>query len=181
MQQRRSRYASMQMPRADDDLHLFEALLRNFSRSRDVDLDAQAVIFNLYRASTDVIAAMEAAALQPSGLTHAGFVLLMALWIAGSREVRELAQLQRVSRPAIVSAVRTLERANLARRVRSETDRRLVRVELTPRGRELIGRVQEVQHRFERAVTRALTAAEKQTLADLLRRIAQAARVRDEK
>lgn len=158
-----------------EELHLYEALLREFSRARDVDLDAQAVVYNLYRTATDVIAAMEAAALQPHGLTHAGFVLLMTLWVGGPREIRQLAILQRVSRPAIVSAVGTLERAGLVQRLRCETDRRLVRVQLTPRGRALIERAQLLQHRFERTVSRVLTRAEQRTLAALLRRLGQAA------
>jgi DNA-binding MarR family transcriptional regulator len=157
-----------------EELHLFERLLRDFSRERGVDLDAQAVVYNLYRVATDVHATMEASALQPHGLTHAGFVLLMALWISGPREVRELARLQRVSRPAIVSAVGTLERAGLARRVRDEADRRLVRVELTPEGQARIRRVHRAQHQFERAVSQALSRAEQRTLAGLLRRVGSA-------
>lgn len=160
--------------RPEKQLHMFERQLRAFSRARGTDLDAQAVVYNLYRVATDVIAAMEAAALQPHGLTHAGFVLLMTLWISGAREIRELAVLQRVSRPAIVSAVSTLERAGLVRRLRSETDRRLVRVELTAAGRALIQRAHAGQHRFERAVSRVLTRAEQRTLAALLRRVGAA-------
>lgn len=157
-----------------DELQMFERLLRDFSRARGVDLDAQAVVYNLYRAATDVIAAMEATALQPYRLTHAGFVLLMTLWISGGREVRDLAVLQRVSRPAIVSAVGTLERAGLVRRARSESDRRLVRVALTGSGRALIERVHARQHRFERTVSRGLTRAEQGLLAELLRRLSVA-------
>lgn len=152
-------------------LHLFERELRDFSRSRGADLDAQAVVYNLYRVATDVVAAMESSALQPHGLTHAGFVLLMTLWISGAREIRELAVLQRVSRPAIVSAVSTLERAGWVKRLRNQTDRRLVRVELTATGRALIERAHSGQHRFECAVSQALTRAEQRTLAELLRRV----------
>ena len=160
--------------RSEPKLHLFERELRTFSRSRGTDLDAQAVVYNLYRVATDVIAAMESSALQPHGLTHAGFVLLMTLWISGAREIRELAVLQRVSRPAIVSAVSTLERAGWVRRIRSQSDRRLVRVELTTSGRALIERVHAGQHRFECAVSRALTRTQQRTLAMLLRRVGAA-------
>lgn len=150
---------------------IYETLLREFFRSREVDLDAQAVIYNLYRTATDVVAVMESSVLQPCGLTHAGFVLLMTLWIGGPREVRALARVQRVSRPAIVSAVDTLERAGLVRRVRSKQDRRLVRVEITTAGRSLVERVQSQQHRFERTVSGVLSRAERRMLSGLLRRI----------
>jgi DNA-binding MarR family transcriptional regulator len=163
-----------------DDFHPYERLLRTFFRSHEADLDAQATVFNLYRTATDVIAVMEAQALKPYGLTHAGFVLLMTLWITGSREIRELAAVQRVSRPAIVSAVSTLERAGLVRRVRTASDRRLVHVELTPRGRTCIERVQSTQHRFECAVSSALNPAEQRTLTTLLRRLDAAALAMDD-
>ena len=154
----------------------FERELREFLQPRGVDLDAQAVMFQLYRTSTDAVAATEAAALRALGLSHAGYVLLMTLWISGPREVRDLAQAQRVSKPAIVSCVHTLERGQLVRRVRSDTDRRLVSVELTRGGRALVERAQVALHRCERALTRDLTVSEKRKLAELLRRIGHTAR-----
>jgi MarR family 2-MHQ and catechol resistance regulon transcriptional repressor len=154
----------------------FERELRHFLKPRGVDLDAQAVLFQLYRTSTDAVAATEAAALRGLGLSHAGYVLLMTLWISGPREVRDLARAQRVSKPAIVSCVHTLERSDLVRRVRSVTDRRLVRVELTKRGRARIEKAQLALHRCERALTRDLSVRDKRRLAELLRRLGRAAR-----
>jgi len=155
---------------------VFERDLRNFLKPRGVDVDAQAVMFQLHRTSTDAVAAMEAAALRSFGLSHAGFVLLMTLWISGGREVRDLARAQRVSKPAIVSCVHTLERSRLVRRVRSEIDKRLVTVELTRHGRSLVEKAQVALHRCERLLTRDLTAAQKRTLAELLRRVGRTAR-----
>ena len=106
----------------------------------------------------------------------ANWVLLMTLWITGPRETRELASVLRVTKGAIVGAVNTLERRNLVRRMRSETDRRLVTVELTDEGDALISRVQRDWHELEREVTDALTTEEKQTLAALCRKLAHSAR-----
>jgi DNA-binding MarR family transcriptional regulator len=159
----------------------FERDLRNFLKPRGVDLDAQAVMFQLYRASTDAVAVTEEAALRSLGLSHAGFVLLMTLWISGPREIRELARAQRVSKPAIVSCVHALERARLVRRVRSRTDKRLVTVELTTGGRSLVEKGQTALHRCERDLTRDLSAAEKRKLAELLRRVGQTARAAGQK
>lgn len=159
------------MPQAIHDIPLFEQQLREHVRAHGDDLDAQAVNFNLFRTSTDLLSEMESEALRPLGLTHAGFVILMTLWITGPRETRELARVQRVSRPAIVSAVDTLAKSHLVRRIRSDTDRRLVSVQLTPAGTRLVRRAHEAWHREERRTAAALTRAEQRMLAALLRKL----------
>jgi DNA-binding MarR family transcriptional regulator len=158
------------------DLLPFEQHLQAFLAQRGTDLDAQAAVFNLDHAAMDVIATMEGLALRPHELTHAGFVVLMTLWITGSRETRELAAVLRVTRGALVGSVNTLEKRGLVRRIRSEIDRRLVTVELTDAGRDLVTRVQKDWHALEVEVTRGLTAGEKRTLASLCRKMAAGAR-----
>ncbi len=158
-------------------LPLFEQHMQAFLKQRGThDVDAQAAVFNLDTSSADVITTLEGLALRPHELTHAGFVLLMTLWITGPRETRELASVLRVTKGAIVGAANTLEHRDLVRRLRSETDRRLVTVELTDAGDALISRVQRDWHELERAVTADLTAEEKQTLAALCRKVAHSAR-----
>jgi DNA-binding MarR family transcriptional regulator len=95
----------------------------------------------------------------------------MMLWITGPRETRELARVQNVSRPAIVSAVDTLVKAGLVQRMRSQADRRLVSVALTPLGTRLTVRAHEEWHREERRTATALTRAEQRALARLLRKL----------
>jgi DNA-binding MarR family transcriptional regulator len=153
----------------------YEQQLRDFLGPRGVDLDAQAAVFLLFRTATDVIAQAEASVLRAYGLTHAGFVLMMTLWVTGPQETRRLARFQRVSKPTIVSCVNTLERAGLVRRERSVADRRLVRVALTAKGRRLIERAQAAWHERERAIAGALTSQEQRLLASLLRRLGRAA------
>ena len=156
----------------------YEQDLREFLKPRGVDLDAQSAMFLLFRTHTDTIATMEMS-LRPFGLTHAGFVLLMTLWISGPQETRELARVQRVSRPAIVSAVDTLERRGLVRRTRSQVDRRLVRVEITARGTTTVEQAQRAWHAAERRIAGVLSKEEQRTLADMLRRLGAAARDAD--
>src|SRR6059036_2455949 len=96
-----------------DPLPPYEQELRAFLAPLGVDLDAQAVVFQLYRTSTDVIAALEAKALRPLGLSHTGFALLVTIWVGGPQEVRSLARKHRLSKPSIVSAIGTLERMGL--------------------------------------------------------------------
>src|SRR6266702_114250 len=74
-----------------DPLPRYEQELRAFLAPLGVDLDAQAVVFQLYRTSTDVIAALEAKALRPLGLSHTGFALLVTIWVGGPQEVRSVA------------------------------------------------------------------------------------------
>jgi len=154
----------------------YEQELRASLAPLGVDLDAQAVVFQLYRTSTDVIAALEAKALRPLGLSHTGFALLVTIWVGGPQEVRGLARKHRLSKPSITSAIGTLERAGLVLRERSGDDRRLVSVALTAQGRRLVRRAEAALHRCERALTAGLTKAERRQMAAWLRRVGDAAR-----
>ncbi len=154
----------------------YERLMREFFARAGADLDAQAAVFNLDHAAMDVMATMEGLALRPHGLSHAGFVVLMTIWISGPRETRELAAVLRVTRGAIVGSVNTLERRGLVRRIRSEVDRRLVTLELTDSGLALVTRVQKDWHALEVEVSGGLTIKEQRTLASLLRKMAAGAR-----
>lgn len=153
-----------------------EERLAAFLAKRGADIDAHSAMFLLYRTHTDTAAAMEAAALRPLGLTHAGFLLLMTLWTSGPQETRRLAGILRLSKPSIVSSVDTLERMELVRRVRSDIDRRLVTVTLTRTGTRLIGRASDRWQASVRDMADALTAAEQRILARLLRKIDRRAR-----
>jgi DNA-binding MarR family transcriptional regulator len=62
---------------------------------------------------------------------------LWALFKEDGLAQNELARRVRLVGPSVVSAINQMERYGLARRVRSETDRRVVHVWLTPKGRAL--------------------------------------------
>ncbi|MEX1194339.1 MAG: MarR family transcriptional regulator [Dehalococcoidia bacterium] len=164
------------MTQVKADTPLFEQHIQQFLGARGADADAQAAVFNLDHATMDVLSTMEAIALRPHGLTHAGFVMLMTLWITGPRETRELASVLRVTKGAIVGSVNTLERSGLVRRHRSKTDRRLVTVSLTDAGTDLVTNVQRDWHALEVKVTSGLTIDEQRTLAALCRKMALGAR-----
>lgn len=153
-----------------------ERRIRAFFAPRGVDLDAQAVVFGLFRAQADVFSAIERAALRPLGLTHASFVMLMVLWTAGPLETRRLAAALGVTKPAVVSVANTLEQRRLIRRVRSDVDRRLVTVELTRAGARLVERAQAAAHDQERLLTHGMPKHEQRTLARLLKKLDGAAR-----
>jgi len=161
---------------ARQDLLPYEQHMRTFLARTGTDLDSQAAVFYLDHAAMDVIATMESLALRPHDLSHAGFVVLMTLWITGSREPRELAAVLRVTRGAIVGSVNTLERRGLVRRIRSKIDRRLVTVEMTEAGLDLVTRAQKDWHALEVEVTSGLTIEEQRTLASLCQKMAAGAR-----
>jgi len=64
--------------------------------------------------------------------------LLSILVFAGPQPMSKLAQFERVTPAAITKLVGALERTGLAERVRDKADRRVVRVEATDKGRELL-------------------------------------------
>jgi DNA-binding MarR family transcriptional regulator len=66
--------------------------------------------------------------------------LLSVLVFAGPQAVTKLAALEQVSAPAITKMVTALESAGLAKRKRSESDRRVVVVSATPAGKRLLER-----------------------------------------
>jgi DNA-binding MarR family transcriptional regulator len=154
----------------------FEEQRRRFFAGRAVDLDAQAVVFGLFAAQAAVFSASERLVLRPMGLTHAGFTLMMALWMFGPAETRVVAKMLGVSRPAVVSTVNTLESRRLVKRRRSRDDRRLVTIALTPAGQLAVEKAQGATHAYERRLTASMSKGDKRELVGLLRVLQDAAR-----
>lgn len=151
--------------------HPVERALRAFLVPRGCDADVLGVAFHLYRATQEAIARAESEVLRPAGLSWTGYVTLMALWMRGPTEVRDLAGMQAVSKAGVVKAIDALERRGLVQRARSAVDRRLVTVALAPPGRAAIRRLQRAVHAREHRLTRRLGARDMRALARLLRRL----------
>lgn len=140
----------------------------------DVDLEAMAVIANVWRAAQTARVQLERRVLRPEGVSWGGFSLLFNLWISGpSRpmEIRALATSMGCARPSVSSLCDTLERDGLVTRAGDPDDRRLVRVALTEDGRRLI---EELFPRFnagESELVAGLSAEDRRQLAGLLRRL----------
>ena len=104
--------------------------------------------------------------LQRFGLTLPQFVALAAL--AGSKEACTMSDLTRVTlqdAPTMTGITDRLVKMKLVERTRSETDRRVVLVQATPAGIELLNRIRgEV---LDRARTDYLALADSDELADL--------------
>ena len=94
------------------------------------------VCFGLAVASRSVVAAY-GAVLQPLGLTHPQYLVMLALWQHDRASVTELARLLHLEPGTVSPLVRRLEQAGFVERTRSSRDQRALEVSLTPRGVEL--------------------------------------------
>ena len=106
--------------------------------------------------------------LREVGLYPGQELLLMLLWEQEPRSPGELARELRVEPPTAVKAVARLEEAGFLTRERSTEDRRVVLVSLTPAGRALRPRVEELWAELERRTVGELDAAARQQLSELL-------------
>jgi MarR family transcriptional regulator, organic hydroperoxide resistance regulator len=96
----------------------------------------QQVCFALAVASRSVIA-LYRPVLEPMGLTHPQYLVMLALWESEPLSVRELASLLQLDPGTLSPLLKRLEAAGLVRRQRDARDERALAVELTPKGRRL--------------------------------------------
>lgn len=99
-----------------------------------LNFPAAAAVSSLYRAANAVRLHLTNSVLREHGLSWTGFVVLWVVWIWDGLETRHAADSAAISKATLTGVVKTLEsRGLIARRV-SDTDRRLVNLELTPSG-----------------------------------------------
>ncbi|HYV38010.1 MAG TPA: MarR family transcriptional regulator [Gemmataceae bacterium] len=94
----------------------------------------------------------------------------------GSRIMRELSEYLNVAVNSVTGIVDGLERKGLARRVRSDQDRRAVRVELTAAGEKMKDIIVKANLGLFRSMLGALTEDEQEIFMVLFRKIARAGR-----
>jgi MarR family 2-MHQ and catechol resistance regulon transcriptional repressor len=114
-----------------------------------------------------------AAELNREGVSPAGFSVLVLLTTAGgTQELKTLRRRLGWSKANATEVTATLQERGLVHRRRDPSDRRLVVVDLTYRGRELVERLfPEHSDRVTRAFG-ALDETEKRSLAELCRKLA---------
>jgi MarR family 2-MHQ and catechol resistance regulon transcriptional repressor len=114
-----------------------------------------------------------AAALEREGISPAGFSALVVLTTAGGAlELKTLRRRLGWSKPNATEVTATLEAHGLVLRRRPPQDRRIVVVELTAPGRDLVGRLFPGHADRVRRAFGALDAGEKRSLAELCRKLA---------
>ena len=149
----------------------------------DVDVEAMAVIANVWRVAQEVRSQLERRVLRPDGVSWGGFSLLFNLWVSGPAhpmETRALATSMGCARPSVSSLCDTLERDGLVTRSGDAHDRRLVRVALTPDGRRLIEKLFPRFNAGEAELVGGLDPPERRQLAILLRRLLLSLRTTEE-
>lgn len=101
------------------------------------------VCFALAVASRTVIG-MYRPLLEPMGLTHPQYLVMLALWERGPHSVRALGEALRLEPATLSPLLKRLEALGYVRRGRDPEDDRALRVELTAAGRALRDRALEV-------------------------------------
>jgi MarR family transcriptional regulator, organic hydroperoxide resistance regulator len=75
--------------------------------------------------------------LEPMGLTHPQYLVMLALWGQSPLAVKELIETLQLDGPTLSPMLKRLEAADLVTRTRDPQDERQLRVDLTERGRAL--------------------------------------------
>ena len=94
------------------------------------------VCFALAVASRSVLA-LYRPVLEPLGLTHPQYLVMLALWEQSPRSVKELGLALQLEPATLSPLLKRLESAGLVRRERSSLDERVLDITLTDAGRQL--------------------------------------------
>jgi MarR family transcriptional regulator, organic hydroperoxide resistance regulator len=114
--------------------------------------------------------------LEPLGLTHPQYLVMLVLWENGDSSVRDLGTALRLDSATLSPLLKRLEAAGLVRRARSGNDERVVVVSLTEEGTALRKRALEVPGRV--VATLGLELSELESLRDGLSAFISAADAR---
>jgi DNA-binding MarR family transcriptional regulator len=101
---------------------------------------------------------------------QAGLLRQIALFPGSNQQ--QLATRLGLAPSRVVTFLDDLEEQGVVRRVRSTSDRRQYELQLTGRGKSLFERLQTASQLHDAEITRALSDEERQTLTELLQRIA---------
>jgi MarR family transcriptional regulator, organic hydroperoxide resistance regulator len=75
--------------------------------------------------------------LEPMGLTHPQYLVMLALWGQSPLAVKELIEMLQLDGPTLSPMLKRLEAAGLVTRTRDPDDERQLRIDLTQKGRAL--------------------------------------------
>jgi MarR family transcriptional regulator, organic hydroperoxide resistance regulator len=103
----------------------------------------QQVCFALSVAARNVVAVYRPV-LEPLGLTHPQYLVMLALWQHGPLSVKELSGLLQLDPGTLSPLLKRLEAAGLLRRERDPKDQRNLSLALTDEGRALRAQAEEI-------------------------------------
>ena len=116
------------------------------------------------------------AAVAEHGIKSKHASVLVVVDAEGPMSQRALGRRLRIDKSPMVGLLDDLERLGLAERRRSDEDRRVQAIHLTPKGRRAVERVLEIAEAENARTFEVLDDAERAQLHDLLLRVAEAAR-----
>ncbi|WP_205326078.1 MarR family winged helix-turn-helix transcriptional regulator [Glycomyces sp. YM15] len=103
-----------------------------------IDFRAAHALSSLYRAANAARTHLTNSVLREHDLSWTGFVVLWVIWIEDGLETREAAEAAAISKATLTGVVKTLAARGWIRRIPSTVDRRLVNLELTQSGKDLM-------------------------------------------
>lgn len=136
-----------------------------------INLDSMALVSNIHRASMFIRDHFERTVLEEAELHWSAFVTLWCLWIYGELETRRLAVEAGIAKSTLSSILNMLEGRKLVRRRTNELERRLVIVNLTAQGAELIAGIFPKFNAEETRIVGGLSARQMQATTDAIRTI----------
>jgi DNA-binding MarR family transcriptional regulator len=101
------------------------------------------VCFALVVASRSVLSVYRPL-LEPMGLTHPQYLVMLALWGRSPLSVREIGDMLQLDSPTLSPLLKRLAASGLITRDRSGDDERRLQVDLTAKGRELRTRAEQI-------------------------------------
>jgi DNA-binding MarR family transcriptional regulator len=134
------------------------------SRAAEEQVDLNVKIMRVARAHRTLAASL----LSQVGLHPGQEALLMELWDYDGRTQANLAEALGVEPPTVTKMLQRMENSGLVHRAPDETDRRAMRVYLTPKGRRLKGRVDKLWGELERRTMGDLSDRQRSSLRSLL-------------
>lgn len=136
-----------------------------------INLESMALVSNIHRASGFIRDHFERTVLAEAELHWSAFVTLWCLWIYGELETRRLALEAGVAKSTLSSILNMLEGRKLVRRRTNELERRLVIVNLTAPGAELISTLFPKFNAEETRIVSKLSHKQLQAATDAIRLI----------
>lgn len=136
-----------------------------------INLDAIAVVTNIYRIAQGLRNQMEREVLSEYGLSWTAFSLLYDLWIGNAVETKKLAESAGVSKATISNITKTLEQKEYCYRKVDNRDRRITYVTITDKGRGIMEDLYPRFHKGETEIVSSLTVDEQKNISTLLRKV----------
>lgn len=136
-----------------------------------LNLDAIAVVTNIYRVAQGLRNKMEQEVLSEYSLSWTAFSMLYDLWVWESIETKKLAESNGVSKATISNITKTLEKKELCYRKSDMRDRRITYVAITDKGKQVMEELYPRFHIGEVELVAGMSTDEQKYMSALLRNV----------